>query len=304
LSVRLLAGGRSWRRMRWTQGMSWAPSMCSRAEVETFSRLSGQPALSTSRWAPDDHSPWPGGRLSRMTEQQTSCGHQEADAHHTQLKTLVGRQINVFAALDNGFKFSGTRPLEIGEVLTAYLSRMPVVPFAEPFLNAPDLFSEVVPRHAAPDSRAWWLPTPIGAVYTTVLERAQSPQVHSLHVVSPDVVQTPVPTGCFPFNMRLDRARDVYCEMRPTFGYFEWVVGGERFVDTGDFRPTDFTMGRFPPPFEPAGCGPLERHVAGAGAAIGASSARLIRGPSPRPTPDSCRPRVPHNIRIFCRPRP
>jgi hypothetical protein len=87
-----------------------------------------------------------------------------------------------------------------------------------------------------------------GTVFTTVPGRLCHPEQYCLHIVSPDAAPAPSPSGCLPFRLRLDRARDIYCDTRPTAEYFEWIPDSQRLVDTGDFRPTDFTMGRFPPP--------------------------------------------------------
>ncbi len=158
------------------------------------------------------------------------------------------QKIHVFAALDNGFAHTGNHPAELGDTLTAYLSLMPVVPFARAFTNTTNIFNDSTPVQSSPDDRTWWLPTPYGAVFTRVPDRVRNPQQYSLHIVSSDAIPSHAPPGCVPFRLQLDRTRDIYCDTRPTAAYFEWIPDSERLVDTGDFRPTDFTMGRFPPP--------------------------------------------------------
>ncbi len=167
---------------------------------------------------------------------------------HAPVNTPSGDpQINVFAALDNGFAYTGNHPAELGDTLTAYLTLMPVVPFARAFINATNIFHNCTPTQTSPKERTWWLPTHYGTVFTTVPGRLCHPEQYCLHIVSPDAAPAPSPSGCLPFRLRLDRARDIYCDTRPTAEYFEWIPDSQRLVDTGDFRPTDFTMGRFPP---------------------------------------------------------
>ncbi len=125
-------------------------------------------------------------------------------------------KINVFAALDNGFAYTGNHPAEVGDTLTAYLKLMPVVPSARTFVNTTNIFHNSTPVQTSSDDRTWWLPTPYGAVFTRVPEQLGNPQQHSLRVVSPAAAPTPAPPGCFPFRLRLERARDIYCDTRPT----------------------------------------------------------------------------------------
>ena len=161
-----------------------------------------------------------------------------------------GREV-VFAALDNGFSGVNVGPYFLGDTFEAYLYLMPVVPFAESFREPSDLFTGIE-RLDGPD-RAIWFPTPLGAAYTTVPNRADEPSAWALHIRSPQVVASlTVPPECFPFHLQIDRIRDVFCEWEPTYddAAFRWLPATTFATERQDFRPTDSTIrgSQWPPP--------------------------------------------------------
>lgn len=173
------------------------------------------------------------------------------DADRVVPGTDVDHRLVVFCALDNGFTGPDqVGPYPVGSRLRAFLRLMPPPPFELPFLEDPPVFLGArVISIQAPRPRVW-LATEFGAAFGTAGSRPGEVSRFGLHLRAPQAVPDPVPDGCFPFDLRIDRAREVYSDHRPTATAFEWVPGTERFVETGDFRPNHFLLagGAWPPP--------------------------------------------------------